>query len=352
MQMDRKLWEQLPVYRQLENEVKRYIAEHHLKRHDRLPPESQLAAEYGASIGTVRKALNNLVAENIIYRRRGQGTFVSPRSRKGRILVVPGHADIINNYYEDYAAFLFGALAEANSADLPCEPAIVDYDDFMRNIDDVKMIYPETAGVIFFRNHNNLLKTEKSLTRQGLPILFYGPNLYKENPEHYSAVYHNESIVATLLADFYAERGFRNVLILLGSHDIGSWRLRKLRDALAGKNIFCADETWENLKNDDRKFRSILSRFDVISCVQTETSIKVIQKIERELHLRVPDVIAVTGVDNLPAARSMKPSLTVVDLCNRENGQLCMRKFCQLIASGDRNFHINGKLELIRRESC
>ena len=78
MRMDRKLWEQLPVYRRLENEVKRYIAVHHLKRHDRLPSESQLAAEYGASIGTVRKALNNLVAENIIYHRHGQGTFVSP----------------------------------------------------------------------------------------------------------------------------------------------------------------------------------------------------------------------------------------------------------------------------------
>ena len=30
MRMDRKLWEQLPVYRRLENEVKRYIAVHHL----------------------------------------------------------------------------------------------------------------------------------------------------------------------------------------------------------------------------------------------------------------------------------------------------------------------------------
>ena len=74
--MDRKLWEQLPVYRKLENEVKRYISEHRLKRHDRLPSESQLAQEYNLSVGTVRKALNNLVAEKIIYRRHGQGTFV------------------------------------------------------------------------------------------------------------------------------------------------------------------------------------------------------------------------------------------------------------------------------------
>ena len=177
MRMDRKLWEQLPVYRRLENEVKRYIAVHHLKRHDRLPSESQLAAEYGASIGTVRKALNNLVAEHIIYRRHGQGTFVSPRSRKGRILIVPGGPGIVKSLTDDYFSFLFGALDEANTADLPCEPALVDYDDFFRNLDDVKMIYPETVGVIFFRGHENLVKAQSSLARQELPILFYGPNI-------------------------------------------------------------------------------------------------------------------------------------------------------------------------------
>ena len=118
--MDRKLWEQLPVYRRLENEVKRHIADRRLKRHDRLPSESQLAAEYGVSIGTVRKALNNLVTEKIIYRRHGQGTFVSPRSRKGRILVVAGRYGADSGLGEDFLNFLFGALDEANSADLPC----------------------------------------------------------------------------------------------------------------------------------------------------------------------------------------------------------------------------------------
>ena len=352
MQTDKEHSTRIPIYRRLENEVKRYIAEHHLKRHDLLPSESQLAAEYGASIGTVRKALNNLAKENVLYRRHGQGTFVSPRSRKGRILVVPGYADLVNNCNEDYAAFLFGALAEANSADLPCEPAIVDYDDFMRNIDDVKMIYPETVGVIFFRNYSNLLKTEKSLTRQGLPILFYGPDIYEKNPERYSGVYYNESTIARLLAEYYAERNFRRALIIWDNSYIGEIRFMRLSEALDKNGIAFSDLCWNNSDCDLNRFRSLVEEFDVINGIRAAISIDVIQKIERELLLRVPDVIAVTGIDNPPTAWNLKPSLTVVDLCNQKNGQLCMRKFSELIVSGGRNFHIDGELKLIRRESC
>ena len=332
MRMDRKLWEQLPVYRRLENEMKRYIAVHHLKRHDRLPSESQLAAEYGASIGTVRKALNNLVAEHIIYRRHGQGTFVSPRSRKGRILIVPGGPGIVKSLTDDYFSFLFGALDEANTADLPCEPALVDYDDFFRNLDDVKMIYPETVGVIFFRGHENLVKAQSSLARQELPILFYGPNIYEEKPLHYSAVYCNESAVAALLADYYVSRGFRRVLLLREEMPITRTRRRLLGVELS--------------------LRKMVGRFDVISCGRAEKAIEVIQMLERDLGLRVPDSVAVAGIDNTAPAWALRPRLTVVDLCNAENGRLCIRKFSELVTGNGRNFHLDGKLELIARESC
>lgn len=42
-----------------------------------LPSEVQLAAEFGVSQGTVRKALDALAAENMVIRRQGRGTFVA-----------------------------------------------------------------------------------------------------------------------------------------------------------------------------------------------------------------------------------------------------------------------------------
>lgn len=42
-----------------------------------LPSEMQLALEFGVSQGTVRKALDELAAENLVVRRQGRGTFVA-----------------------------------------------------------------------------------------------------------------------------------------------------------------------------------------------------------------------------------------------------------------------------------
>src|SRR4249919_2641271 len=42
-----------------------------------IPSERQLSAEFGVSRLTVRAALDNLVREGLLVRRRGSGTFVS-----------------------------------------------------------------------------------------------------------------------------------------------------------------------------------------------------------------------------------------------------------------------------------
>lgn len=41
-----------------------------------IPAESQLAAEFGVSLGTVRRAVEALVSEGVLVRRHGSGTFV------------------------------------------------------------------------------------------------------------------------------------------------------------------------------------------------------------------------------------------------------------------------------------
>lgn len=42
-----------------------------------IPSETELAARYGVSQGTVRKAIDEMAAENLLVRRQGKGTFVA-----------------------------------------------------------------------------------------------------------------------------------------------------------------------------------------------------------------------------------------------------------------------------------
>lgn len=70
-----------PLYAQIQALITRRIGEGAWKPGDLLPTELELAAEYGVSQGTVRKALAALEGEKLIVRRQGIGTYVARHAR-------------------------------------------------------------------------------------------------------------------------------------------------------------------------------------------------------------------------------------------------------------------------------
>ena len=49
-----------------------------------IPSEIELAARYGVSQGTVRKAIDALAADNLVVRRQGKGTFVATHTEEAQ----------------------------------------------------------------------------------------------------------------------------------------------------------------------------------------------------------------------------------------------------------------------------
>jgi GntR family transcriptional regulator len=66
-----------PFYAQIQGIIEREIISGRLKPGNRVPSELKIAATYDVSRVTVRKALDTLVARNMLYRQPGKGTFVS-----------------------------------------------------------------------------------------------------------------------------------------------------------------------------------------------------------------------------------------------------------------------------------
>jgi len=71
-----------PLYQQLQRALREAITENRLAADEALPPERDLAGEFGVSRITVRKALDALVSEGLLTRRQGAGTFVAARVEK------------------------------------------------------------------------------------------------------------------------------------------------------------------------------------------------------------------------------------------------------------------------------
>jgi DNA-binding GntR family transcriptional regulator len=71
-----------PAYQTLRDELREQIAAGHYRDGVRLPTESELVARHGLSRQTVRRAFQDLVAEGVVYRVPGRGTYASEAGRR------------------------------------------------------------------------------------------------------------------------------------------------------------------------------------------------------------------------------------------------------------------------------
>ncbi|WP_170979448.1 GntR family transcriptional regulator [Roseomonas sp. HF4] len=82
-----------------------------------LPSEAKLAARFGCAIGTVRRAVDELVAARALVRRQGRGTFVPDHDAMARL---PHDGP-------DRTAFYFFHIRPEDGARLPPETELLDF---------------------------------------------------------------------------------------------------------------------------------------------------------------------------------------------------------------------------------
>jgi GntR family transcriptional regulator len=73
------------TYLQLKEDLIAEIVGGTYKPHDRLPSQRELGVEYGLSHMTVRRAINELISEGIIYAQQGRGLFVAEPKQQAEL---------------------------------------------------------------------------------------------------------------------------------------------------------------------------------------------------------------------------------------------------------------------------
>ena len=116
-----------PLYLQVHNLLADRIASGQWGRGESIPNEYDLAQELSVSIGTLRKAIDLLVAEQMLTRRQGKGTFVLDRTS-------PTHRNLFDPYRNHDGSFvewqwtiLSHEIGEASSEEarhLRCVPGV------------------------------------------------------------------------------------------------------------------------------------------------------------------------------------------------------------------------------------
>ncbi len=71
-----------PLYQQIKGLILHSLQHGEWKPGEAIPSEIELAARFRVSQGTVRKAIDELAAENLVTRRQGKGTFVATHAER------------------------------------------------------------------------------------------------------------------------------------------------------------------------------------------------------------------------------------------------------------------------------
>jgi GntR family transcriptional regulator len=71
-----------PLYQQIKGLILQSLQAGEWRPGEAIPSEMELAARFRVSQGTVRKAIDELAAENLVVRRQGKGTFVSTHAEQ------------------------------------------------------------------------------------------------------------------------------------------------------------------------------------------------------------------------------------------------------------------------------
>ena len=74
-----------PIYEQIKEQIVLDISRGILKKDDQLPSLSQLSAQLGININTVKRALSELEAQGVIYSVAGKGIFISGNAESQNI---------------------------------------------------------------------------------------------------------------------------------------------------------------------------------------------------------------------------------------------------------------------------
>lgn len=70
----------LPIFKQIESEIKKAIFNNELNEQDLLPSVRSLASDLNISFLTVKRAYDNLEKEGFIKTIQGKGSFVAPKN--------------------------------------------------------------------------------------------------------------------------------------------------------------------------------------------------------------------------------------------------------------------------------
>jgi DNA-binding LacI/PurR family transcriptional regulator len=342
----------IPKYVLVEDHIRQQIKQR--KIIDKLPGERLLAAELGFSYMTIRKAIENLVDEGLLYKVPTKGTYVADRKKQKPKTGTIGYfldSRIAGGLSSPYYAKIFDSLQKAtahegysliyftdtNESDLhrtlnkldgiiaTCLPRVEDF------IQEIKEIVPVVA-------------IDNSAADKTIPSVII---------DNFSAQI--ESV------DYLCSLGHERIGFITGleDSDVGKNRYEGYKSGLIKNGLTAAPElvfrgnyTFGSGISGIDYFLSLEQRPTAIMCANDSMALGAISKLHQQ-GLEVPDDISIIGFDDIDVASQITTPLTTVFVPVNEIA-VCAFNMLQCLIDGKPldNRHIALAAHLVPRATC
>ncbi len=300
-----------PKYAIVEDYIRQQIKQRKIV--DKLPGERILAKELGYSYMTIRKAIENLVGEGVLYKIPTKGTFVAnPKNRKARTRSIGYFLDssIDSGISSPYYSLIFNALQK--------EAARHDYTlvYFSENGEQkLKKILKKLDGVIascFYRIEGVIQEI-----KERVPVVVIDNSAADKTIP--SVIIDNFSALVETV-DYLCRLKHERIGFMTGleDSDVGKNRFDGYRSGLSRHDIevddglvFRGNYSFQSGIEGAGYFLQLEHLPTAIVCANDSMALGAMYKLQQEGY-KVPEDVSVVGFDDINVASQITPSLTTV----------------------------------------
>ncbi len=323
----------IPQYYQLQSWLVEQIEQGVFKPEDKIPTEEELGQMTGLARATIRQAIQNLVNEGYLLRRRRLGTFVkNPSLETNRLSIV---SVMVHDIRSGYAPeFLRGAADEAGKKNF--STIFCNTDDLFVKADlhANQVIDHGVSGVIFMPTaapgEKNLLIIEKFL-RKNIPVVIADREVHNVDldfvtTDNFDGAYN--------LTQHLIKRGHRKIAITLSTlYSSELERLEGYKKALSDYGIGIdsslifthhqrfSEEHYVRFSKiilaERKKFTALFAGNDRIAYILYSAA--------KDMRIKIPKDLSLVGYDDLTYTISHPINLTTIHQPIYEMGQECMK---------------------------
>ena len=344
--------EPTPKYILVENHIKLAIKKKQLV--DKLPGERMLAQQLGVSYMTIRKSIENLVSQGVLFKIPTKGTFVNHKKVQRRQNGTIGYfldASMIAGISSPYYSLNFDSIEKVAAKN---GYSVVYFSD--NNVDNLSRTLDKVDGVIatcFPRIESIILKIKESV-----PVVVIDNSAADKTIPSVIIDNFNADVESV---DYICSLGHSRIGFMTGleDSDIGKSRYAGYQHGLSKNNIpldetlvFRGNYSYEAGILGAEYFFTLDSLPTALICANDSMALGAIQRFSQE-GLNIPEDISIIGFDDIEVASQIVPSLTTIAAPIDEIAKHAFSMLKDLIDGKPiKHQHIALPAHLVKRGSC